>query len=88
MADLSTSEALPRPTTIHRTILDPRPVSKYPIGTFSPAARVVSRRLIIPLEELATRTLVIRTAPELSALVCSLFQDGLLHGGKVTETAS
>ena len=88
MTDLSTSEALPRPTTIHRTILDPRPASKYPAGTSSPGTCVVSRGLIIPLEELAARTLVIWTAPELPALVCPLFQDGLLHGGEVTETAS
>ena len=89
MTDLSTSEALPRPITIHRTVLDPRPTPKYaPTGTPSSVTRVVSRRLIIPLEEFATRTLVIWTAPELSALVGPLFQDGLLHSGNVTEATS
>ena len=88
MTALSTSEALPGPPAIHRPVLDPRPASKSLTRSSDPGTSFVPRWLVVPLEKLATRPLVIWTAPELSALVYSLFQDGLLHGGKVTETAS
>jgi len=85
MTDLSTPEAFPWSSTIHHTSLDPRTTPESSTGA---STSFVPRWLIIPLKKRAARILVIWTSPELSALVCSFLQDGLLHSGKITDTAS